>query len=170
MEGAHNRSARLYGARGLLPADAEGAAPPFSPLLLYRWSDTDAALAALLEERGGLTATLAFVNPATGGAALPTLGCLMHRLVPGGRTAATRRTGSSIYVVFRGTGYSVIEGQRFDWGPGDMFVVPSWAAVDHEAHEPSDLFSIDDSPVLKALRLYREADQGAPQAIRTTFT
>lgn len=169
VEGAHNRSARLYGARGLLPVDSESASPSFSPLLLYRWGDTDAALATLLEERGGLTATLAFVNPTTGGAALPTLGCLMHRLIPGGRTAATRRAGSRIYVVFRGSGYTVIEGQRFDWGPGDMFVIPSWAAVDHEAHEPSDLFSIDDSPVLKALQLYREADLGAPQAIRTTF-
>jgi gentisate 1,2-dioxygenase len=80
----------------------------------------------------------------------------MHRLYPGVRTATQRKTGSSIYVVFRGAGRSVIGGQLFEWSPGDVFVTPSWAAVDHEADELADLFAISDRPVLKALHLYRE--------------
>ena len=65
-----------------------------------------------------------------------------------------------MYVVFRGSGQSVINGTQFDWGAGDVFVSPSWAAVDHAAHEQADLFIISDAPVLKALHIYREADGG----------
>lgn len=80
----------------------------------------------------------------------------MHRIYPGARTAGRRKTGSSIFVVFRGSGRTVIDGAVFDWGPGDVFVTPSWSAVDHLAHEPADLFSVSDRPVLEALHLYRE--------------
>src|SRR2546430_485345 len=90
--------------------------------------------------------TLRYVNPLTGASALPTMGCEMTRLVPRRRTRSLRKVGSSVYVVFRGRGISVIDGTRFEWAAGDSFVVPSWAAVDHEALEPADLFSIDDGP------------------------
>jgi gentisate 1,2-dioxygenase len=169
VEGEHNRSLRLYGTPGLLPADASDGERRASPLLIYRRGDTDAALAALLTERGGPMATLNFVDPTTGQPALPTLGCAMHRLVPGERTTALRKTGSSVFVVYQGRGYSVIDGQRFDWGEGDMFVVPSWAALDHEAAELSDLFTINDAPPLKALGLYRELDLGEAQPVRSSF-
>jgi len=74
-----------------------------------------------------------------------------------------------VYVVFRGRGTTVIEGVRFDWGPGDSFAVPSWAAVDHQAEEPADLFSIDDRPLLEKLGLFREARLEEPQPIRERF-
>jgi gentisate 1,2-dioxygenase len=45
-----------------------------------------------------------------------------------------------IFVVHRGTGHSVIGGQRFAWASGDMFVVPSWSAVEHHAEQTADVF------------------------------
>jgi gentisate 1,2-dioxygenase len=50
-----------------------------------------------------------------------------------------------------------------------MLAVPSWAVVDHEANEPSDLFAISDAPVLQALGLYRELTLDAPQEVTATF-
>jgi gentisate 1,2-dioxygenase len=97
------------------------------------------------------------------------MGCEMTRLVAGKRTRSVREVGSSVYVVYRGRGFSVIDGTRFEWEPGDSFVVPSWAAVDHEALEPADLFSIDDRPLLERLGLFREAPQGEPQEVRARF-
>jgi gentisate 1,2-dioxygenase len=58
-------------------------------------------------------------------------------------------------VVFHGSGRSVIDGVRFAWGPGDVFVTPSWASVDHEAAVQADLFAISDRTVLQVLHLYR---------------
>ena len=100
---------------------------------------------------------------------MSTFACEMHRLYPGARTPSRRKTGSSVYIVFQGTGHSVINGARFDWGPGDSFVTPSWASVDHEASERADLFAISDQPVLEALHLYREETLAQPQQIIGTF-
>src|SRR5258708_39741016 len=93
----------------------------------------------------------------------------MHRLYPGARTPTKRKTGSSVYVVFQGSGRSVINGVRFEWGPGNIFVTPSWASVDHEANARADLFAISDRPVLQVLYLYREEELAETQEILGTF-
>jgi gentisate 1,2-dioxygenase len=163
-----NVSERAFAGRGTVPADRRHA-KPHSPLLVYRWRDVDAALAAQLDLRGEGEATLRYVNPLDGSSALPTLGCAMTRLGAGRRTRPARRAGSSVYVVFHGRGSSVIEGQRFVWEPGDSFVVPSWAAVEHEALEAADLFSIDDRPIFERLGLDREELLEQPQTVRREF-
>ena len=52
----------------------------------------------------------------------------------------------------------MISGEVFEWGPGDVFVTPSWSSVDHEAAETADLFAISDRPVLQALHPTGEGD------------
>ena len=47
----------------------------------------------------------------------------------------------------------------FEWGPRDLFVVPSWHWVTHEADEDAVLFSFSDRPVQQKLDLFRE-DRG----------
>jgi gentisate 1,2-dioxygenase len=167
---ARNRSERRFPGKGLLPAGSRTqTGPGHSPLLVYRRADTDAALRALLEESGGPMASLEFTDPTSGRPVLPTMACQMHRVLPGERTLATRKVGSSVLVVYQGSGATVINGTRFEWGSGDMLVVPSWATVDHEASEPSDLFAISDAPVLQALGLYRELALDEPQEAVATF-
>ena len=46
-----------------------------------------------------------------------------------------------------------------DWEKRDLFVVPSWQKVRHEAAEDSVLFSFSDRPIQEALHLFRE-DRG----------
>jgi gentisate 1,2-dioxygenase len=113
--------------------------------------------------------SLEFINPTTGGPAMPTLGCEMHRLRPNQRTPTSRKVGSSIHVVFKGAGTTVINGQSFEWSRGDVLVTPSWSAVDHLAHEPSDLFTVTDRPILEALHIYREQTLPKPQDITSAF-
>jgi gentisate 1,2-dioxygenase len=64
-----------------------------------------------------------------------------------------------VYLVIAGRGFSVIDGQRFDWEPGDVLVIPSWACHEHAnvSHtEAAALFAFTDAPVMHALGLYRE--------------
>lgn len=165
----HDLSERTFTGVGLREL---GAVPPaaHSPLLRYRWGETDRALDALRQARGGSLVSLEYTNPVTGGPVVATFACEMHRVFPGQRTATQRKTGSSIYVVFRGTGRTVISGQLFEWAPGDVFVTPSWAAVDHEADETADLFAISDRPVLQALNLYRQQTLPAAQEVLGRFS
>ncbi len=150
-----NASEARYAGKGLRPRAGTPSAAR-SPLMRYAWEDTDRALDALLAKNGGPIATITYVNPETGGSAIPTVGSEMHRLVAGKPTPVTRRAGSAVYVVYRGTGATVIDGLRFEWSAGDIFVAPSWSIVEHEAAERSDLFAVTDRPILEALGLYRE--------------
>ena len=145
-------------ARYKAPSQTAGPQPHGpSPLLVYRWADTDAELARLAREQPEApVVSTEFANPATGGSVLPTLACSMHRLAAGGQTPTVRRTGNSIFVVFRGEGGSTAGGSRLDWAEGDMFVVPSWVPAAHWSGAGADLFELSDAPVLRALGLYRE--------------
>jgi len=167
----HGISERIWGGRSLVPVGPDAAANGHaSPLLVYRWAETDAALHALLAERPGPVATIEYTHPVNGGPALPTMACEMHRIVPGRRSRPYRKVGSSVYVVFRGSGSSIIDSQRFDWSRGDMFVVPSWSTLEHEANEVSDLFAISDRPVLEALHLFRDELLDEPQTVERVFS
>jgi gentisate 1,2-dioxygenase len=164
----HNLSERGFAGVGL--RELGGSSPvAHSPLLRYRWAETERTLETLHQSQDHPIISLEYVNPLTGGPVVSTFACEMHRLYPGTRTSSRRKTGSSIYVVFQGNGYSVINGVCFEWGPGDIFVTPSWASVDHEASERADLFAISDRPVLQVLHLYREEELAKHQDITGTF-
>ncbi len=46
-----------------------------------------------------------------------------------------------------------------EWKPKDIFVIPSWKWVTHEADEEAVIFSFSDRPVQEKLDLFRE-DRG----------
>jgi gentisate 1,2-dioxygenase len=134
----------------------------FSPRRAYRWRDTYPTLACLAAAGAASPhddVAVEYLNPTTGGHALPTLGCVLQLLRPGVHTRAHRHTASVVYHVFRGSGYSVIDGQRFDWARGDFLIVPPWAWHEHanaSDREEAILFSVNDLPALEALALCRE--------------
>ena len=65
-----------------------------------------------------------------------------------------------MYCVVEGRGRSLVGDQRFDWGPRDIFVAPSWATVRHETDDDAILFSFSDRPVQRALGVWREEIDG----------
>ena len=156
--GPHNQSERMFTSdRNRFGAGpGRPVTPGPSPLLVYRWADTSAELARLAGEADTAMVSVEFVNPQTGASVLPTLSCSMHRLIPGRATRPVRKTGNSIFVAFRGAGHSTVDGTRLDWAEGDMFVIPSWATAHHHSPVGGDLFELSDTPVLRALGLYRE--------------
>jgi gentisate 1,2-dioxygenase len=132
-----------------------------SPLTVYRWADTDAALAALLEIGDADEAMLRYRDPVRDRDVMPTLRCEMRRLRAGATTAADRQTGTRVCAVFDGTGSVNVGDQTYDLGVGDIFVVPSWATHCLHADSTLDIFATSDAPVLEALGLYR-SEQAAP--------
>ena len=112
-----------------------------------------------------------YVNPVTGGPVMQTIGAGMQMLRPGERTKAHRHTGSFVYQVAKGSGYSIIGGKRFEWQERDIFCVPSWAWHEHANASDRDdacLFTFNDLPVMRALGLYREeayGDNGGQQLV-----
>jgi gentisate 1,2-dioxygenase len=90
-------------------------------------------------------------------------------------TSAHRHTGSAVYHVVRGEGYTVIDGKRFSWSKGDIIALPPWALHEHanaSKTEDAVLFSIQDAPVFHALGLYYEEalkDGDGHQQVTSTF-
>lgn len=162
-----NGSEQLYG-RGTRPPGSDGQSLQ-SPLLRYPYVEVDARLDAILTKTNSDIATLEYVNPLNGRSALPTLGLQIARLSEGAHSQPYRKTGSSVFVILNGSGNSVINGIRFDWGRGDIFVAPSWATLEHEAIEKSEIFSINDTPVLRALELFREEHVDQRQEVTEVF-
>ncbi|MFC5587330.1 cupin domain-containing protein [Sporosarcina soli] len=115
-----------------------------------------------------------YINPSTGGSADGRIGTVMQKLVPGQHTKAHRHVHSAIYHVFEGQGYTVIDGQKFEWEKGDFFILPPWSYHEHvnTGEEDAYLFSYNDKPVMEKLDLefgnaYEE--NGGQQIITSTF-
>jgi gentisate 1,2-dioxygenase len=158
-----NSSLLTYGAGQLRPFGfADTWTKPYSPLFAYPWEPTYEALRNAAKAVDGSPydgVIMEYSNPLTGGSVMPTMSAHMQLLRPGESTLAHRHTGSVVYNVAKGSGYSIIAGRRFDWTQGDIFCVPSWAWHEHaNASDAEDacLFSFNDFPVMRSLAFWRE--------------
>jgi 1-hydroxy-2-naphthoate dioxygenase len=135
---------------------------PTPPALRYPWADTEATLTALRDAEVDPDPYdgyhLTYTHPVNGGTTLPTFDCSLQLLTPRLSTRDHRHISTTIYQVFRGSGATVVDGERLEWSQGDILVVPPWSWHHHENTSDSDamLFAVDDWPTFKALALYRE--------------
>ena len=156
---------KTWGNPGLRPA-SDRWAKGYSPLFKYEWGPTYEALqnyAAATQGSPFDGILMNYVNPVTGGHVMQTIGASMQLLRPGENTRAHRHTGSVLYQVAKGSGYSIVAGKRLDWQERDIFCVPSWAWHEHgnASHgEDACLFSFNDLPVIETLGLFREEAYG----------
>lgn len=97
-----------------------------------------------------------YINPVTGGPAIPTLTTTMQLLPKGFKTRSFRSTGSTVYVGVEGCGTVTVGDKKFEWEPHDIIAVPSWHPVSFAVDGEAVLFSYSDRAVLEALGLYRE--------------
>ena len=146
----HGRSMQPIGYR------AEG---PTSPVLSYPYAHARAALDRL--RRAGEWdpchgIKMAYINPATGQSAMPTIGTFLQMLQGSNQTAPYRSTDSTVYCVVEGSGRTEVGDESFSWQPNDIFVVPSWHWHSHAPAEDAVLFSVSDRPVQEKLGLWRE--------------
>ena len=120
---------------------------PYSPVFQYRWDD---AYKAVKKDK-----VHEYANPLTGGPIMPTMGARLELIKGEGKPI--RHTGSVIYQVAEGRGWSEAGDQRFEWQEKDIFCVPSWTRYRHGSPGEAVLFSFNDIPAMKALALYRES-------------
>ena len=160
-----SRSERLWAHPGLCPV-AHLQEQTATPMLAYRWVDTDRALTEQLAlEAEGYAATLSpghaavrYTNPTNGRDVLPTIRCEMHRLRGGASSLTKREVGSSVFQVFDGQGMVTVGEHQWQVRRGDMFVVPSWTSFSARCDAGAtslDLFRFSDTPIFEAVHAYR---------------
>jgi len=139
-----------------------GAVAPYgktSPIFSYPYDRSRETLARLAKEGDPDPChgwKMEFVNPLTGGPAMPTIGTFIQLLPKGFRASPYRSTDGTVCSVAEGKGKVKIGSEEFAFGPKDAFVVPSWHPVSIEAGSECVLFSYSDRPAQQALGLWRE--------------
>jgi len=151
-------SAARYGSN-LAPLDPVAPFGKTSPVFSYPYAKSRDTLAALAKNGDPDPChgwKMQFINPLSGGPAMPTMGAFIQLLPKGFRGSAYRSTDGTVYSVVEGKGRANIGGESFDFEPRDTFVAPSWHPVSFETADACVLFSYSDRPAQQALGLWRE--------------
>jgi gentisate 1,2-dioxygenase len=105
-----------------------------------------------------------YIDPTTGGPAIPTISTFLQLLPQGFEGRPYKTTSGTVFCVVEGTG-SVRTGDDDDrhvlhYHPWDIFVVPSW--MSHTIHPESEtvVFSASDEAIQKKLGFWRELREG----------
>jgi len=152
-------SATRFRRAGLVPYRELGSRDRY-PLLRFPWRDTKQALQDLARGVAHDSAVhLAYVNPLTGEECLPTLGCSALMLRPGEERSFPRRSASAVLHVVEGSGDAEIDGVSFAWAEHDIVVVPTHVELtvaNRSSTSAAFLFMVDDAPLQRRIRIYRE--------------
>src|SRR6476660_3254565 len=146
-----------YGS-GVLP-DGTDTSLNRSPIINYPYAKMKPVLQRMMktgdvDARHG--ARVRYANPFNGGWVMPTMGAHLAMLPKGFKGKDYRATDGTIFVCQEGEGTTKVGGETFEWGPKDVFVVPSWMKYSHQTKKESVLFSISDRPAQEALGICRE--------------
>ena len=142
----------------LLPVDYEPRGLS-SPVFAYPYARTRETLEQLRRNGGPHAAhgyKMQFINPATGGYPMPTIGAFVQLLPAGFRGSAYRCTDGTVFHCIEGSGAATIDGERIAFAAQDTFVLPAWTTHRWEAGGDTVLFSFSDRPIQRALGLWRD--------------
>jgi gentisate 1,2-dioxygenase len=133
--------------------------PQQQPIFHYpyaQWRESLMAVAGADAPDPHLGHALEFINPANSGPIMPTISAHVRHLPAGFETKPRRATDGTTFVVVEGRGTARVEGREFRLEERDLFVVPSWNALELRAETPLTLFGYSDKAAQEKLSLYRE--------------
>lgn len=146
----------------LLPDSCDAASPTLDglPASRFRFSAQRADKALVNSKtRADGSRLLRYVDGVSQGAVLPTLDCYLLGLDKARPTCKRRSTSSALCVVAQGEGTSTIGDVTFSWKRNDVFTVPHWQWVTHEAQSSNaKLFLMNDRELLASMGYLREEE------------
>lgn len=161
-------SIRRYG-HNLVPVEHTHRRPT-SPIFSYPYEKTRESLEALRKAEDPspwFGYKMRYINPLTGGDAMPTISTFMQMIPQGMTTTPYRATDSTVFVAVEGSGTTRIGDVTFDWQPRDIIVVPSWQKYTHTARTgDAVLFSYSDRGVQEMLGYWRDQRDDASAVLR----
>jgi gentisate 1,2-dioxygenase len=142
----------------MLPVDSTFGAKT-SPIFSYPYTRTRETLDHIARQREPEAwhgHRMRYINPTNGDWAMPTISTCMQLLQKGFQTAPYRSTAGTVFSVVEGSGTTTINGEKYAWEAKDIFVVPSWAWVEHKADSDAVIFSFSDRVAQEKLGFFRE--------------
>jgi len=159
---ADGYSGRLYGHGGLKPtfvSHQRGWGQNPDAMIHYRGADVREALDGLRKEKGDAYEgiQMQFVNPVDGKPVGMVMDYAAQLLRPGEETRAKRETCNTFMVVMDGQGYTDVGGQRFEWTPNDIVVMPNflWRRHVNTGSKDAVLYTVSDASLMRNIGQYR---------------
>ncbi len=149
-------SAVEYLSAGLVPSRGHPVRPSRFPMIRYPWSKTEAALRAMARYGDSGLAETDYVNPETGEDVLPTMGFTAMFIGEGQEHRPPRRSSSAAFHVVKGSGHTVVNGEKISWGPKDTFTAPVFSELSHHAQSEAFLVRVHDRPLQEKIGYYEE--------------
>jgi gentisate 1,2-dioxygenase len=101
-----------------------------------------------------------YIDPTTGGPAIPTLSTFLQLVPAGFRTVPYRSTAGAVYSVVEGRGRAIFGGPgeptELAFGPRDTFAAPGWQTFAIETENDVVVFSASDEAAQRRLGVWRE--------------
>ena len=162
-------SQKTYGYGGLMPrfAGSKRRGAGFSsPMFVYRWEMVRELLNKHKDHEGDAHDGLLveYIDPTSGQPVFKTITFFAQMLHPGEKTLPVKMTSSLLVSPFEGQGYSIVNGERFDWNEYDTLAIPGGSWFEHHNtsdKEPLFLFVASDEPTLKKLDLFKKWGKSA---------
>jgi gentisate 1,2-dioxygenase len=130
-------------------------------MFVYRWDMVRELLDKHRDHEGdphdGLL--VEYIDPTSGQPVFKTITFFAQMLQPAQKTLQVKSTSSLLVSPYEGEGYSIVNGQRFDWNVYDTLAIPGGAWFEHHntsAKKPLYMFVASDEPTLKKLDLYKK--------------
>jgi len=155
-------SRRRYGSN-MAPAGYRRDPHAASPVFSYGYAAARETLVGLaangpLDPCDGIK--LEYIDPTSGGPAIPTISTFLQWLPAGFATKPYATTAGTVCVAVEGHGRVTIgtgdRARSFDFGPRDIWAVPSWQPVQLVAQTDAVVFSASDEAAQRKLGLWRE--------------
>ncbi len=155
---ADGDSLERYGS-GVLPDGTMDTYVKSSPIINYTYARTKPIIERLMKT-GDIDpvhgARVRYSNPVTGGHVMATMGAYLAMFPKGFKGKDYQSTDGAIFVCVEGHGSTKVGDKVLEWGPNDVFTVPSWHKYAHDVKDEAVLFSISDKPAQEALGIWRE--------------
>ena len=119
---------------------------------MWRWDDLKPRLDEVakdpLRRADRRFVTLVHEDTGEAGGALPSLFIGIQIFNPGEHIVPHRHSSYAVYHIVQGTGYSVLDGEKFEWSRGDTFVCPPMASHEHinDGDEVAIQYVVQDMP------------------------
>jgi len=132
---------------------------------IFHWPYTDTRT-ALMHMRTAdpadpaLGYKIRYIDPRTGRGPMATMDAFMQMLPAGFDGQFHRVTDGTVFSVVEGSGAVEIGDRRWEFGPHDVFVVPTWSWHRFVSREGAVLFSFSDRALQRHLGLWREERAG----------
>ncbi|MDP2731209.1 MAG: cupin domain-containing protein [Dehalococcoidales bacterium] len=92
--------------------------------IMTRGEDTEALLFKNREQ--GIRRAVKLIDPEAG-FDNKSIDMRVNELPPGSHSQSHRETKEHIMYILKGSGYSLIDGEKFEWQEGDVMYIPRWA-------------------------------------------